>query len=132
MRELSHNYFPLTLGKGKPLYIRSIYKGFLPSRKSRYFPEFFFPKENLIFLDFFLKERKEIFSTFSLSVKFLRVIFPPTFSLLFLTDLTLINPKSAVFFQSVSYSFLCNSHIFCHCFYCHFIINSARFKCCFK
>ena len=131
MRELSHNYFPLTLGKGKPLYIRSIYT-FPSLEKSRYFPEFFFPKENLIFLDFFLKERKEIFSTFSLSVKFLRVIFPPTFSLLFLTYLTLINPKSTVFFQSVSYCFFRNAHIFRHRFYCHFIINSARFKCCFK
>lgn len=76
MRKLSHNYFPLTLGKGKPLYIRSIYTFSFPRRKSRYFPEFFFPKENLIFLDFFLKERKEIFSTFSLSVKFLKSNFP--------------------------------------------------------
>ena len=72
MRKLSHNYFPLTLGKGKPLYIRSIYTFSFPREKV----EFFFPKENLIFLDFFLKERKEIFSTFSLSVKFLKSNFP--------------------------------------------------------
>ena len=38
MRKLSHNYFPLTLGKGKPLYIRSIYTFSFPREKVDIFP----------------------------------------------------------------------------------------------
>lgn len=38
MRKLSHNYFPLTLGKGKPLYIRSIYSLSVPKVKVDFVP----------------------------------------------------------------------------------------------
>lgn len=38
MLELSHNYFPLTLGKGKPLYIRSIYSLSVPTVKVDFVP----------------------------------------------------------------------------------------------
>ena len=70
MRKLSHNYFPLTLGKGKPLYIRSIYTFSFPREKVDIFPSFSSLRKIKFFLDFFSKERKENISIFSLLGKF--------------------------------------------------------------